>query len=70
MQQTPEKYSDIIFCVTVWVLLPNPLAQVPDLIPPRLSQSLDERQVPLLPVRAWQGSFLKETIVKRDRTTQ
>ena len=49
---------------------PNPLAQVPDVIPPRLSQSLWERQVPLLPVSDWQGSFLKETIVKRDRTGQ
>ena len=47
---------------------PKPLAQVPDLIPPLKAQSLELRHVPLFPVWLWQGSFLKETIVKRDKT--
>ena len=47
---------------------PKPLAQVPDLIPPLFSQSLELRQVPLLPLLLWQGSFLKETMVKSDKT--
>ena len=48
--------------------VPKPLAHVPDLIPPLRAQSLELRQVPLLPFKLWQGSFLKETIVKRDKT--
>ena len=48
--------------------VPKPLAHVPDLMPPLRAQSLELRQVPLLPFRLWQGSFLKETIVKRDKT--
>ena len=47
---------------------PKPLAQVPDLIPPLFSQSFELRQVPLLPLLLWQGSFLKETIVNSDKT--
>ena len=47
---------------------PKPLAQVPDLVPPCLSQSLEEKQVPLLPVMETHGSFLNETIVKSDKT--
>ena len=47
---------------------PKPLAQVPDLMPPLFSQSFELRHVPLLPVKLWHGSFLKETIVNRDKT--
>lgn len=47
---------------------PNPLAHVPEAVPPRLEHSLDEQQVPLVPVVEVQGPCFQETIVKRDKT--
>ena len=49
-----REIDHFLFSTKIFILMqqaPNPLAQVPDLIPPRLSQSLWERHVPLLPVR-------------------
>ena len=46
------------------------IAHVPDCQTDRAHRTLtlEEKQVPLLPVSETQASFLKETMVKRERT--